>query len=110
MALDIMHDCRISVMVKAHGHISSREFASAVTTLKSLDTKPLLRDNSDLLTILGETYFYNGDLTSACATLQRVTVIMFRYNLLYNEILCYCPLCKLLRIFVQLIWWICTEY
>ena len=57
--------------------MNSREFGSAVTVLKSLDTKPLLRDNSDLLASLGEAHFYNGDLTSARTTLQRVTVVQY---------------------------------
>ena len=69
---------RISMMIKAQGLISTREFGSAVTALKSLDAKPLLRDNTDMLSILGETHFYSGDSTSACATLQRVS---YRYTL-----------------------------
>jgi len=71
--------CRVGMMIKVQGLISTREFGSAVTVLKSLDTKPLLRDNTDLLTMLGETHFYNGDLTSACATLQRVTDIQIPF-------------------------------
>jgi len=63
------------MMIKAQGLMSTREFGAAVTALKSLDTKPLLRDNSDLLAILGEAHFYNGDLTLARTTLQRVAVV-----------------------------------
>jgi len=62
------------MMIKAHGLISSREFGSAATLLKSLDTKPLLRDDTGLLTILGEAHFHNGDSSAACTTLQRVIV------------------------------------
>jgi len=68
------------MMIKAHGLISSRDFGSAATELKSLDTMPLLRDNTDLLAILGETQFYNGDLPSARATLQRVTIQFYRLS------------------------------
>lgn len=60
-------------MIKAQGLMSTREFGSAVTVLRSLDAKPLLRDNTDMLSVLGEAHFYNGDATSACATLQRVS-------------------------------------
>jgi len=59
-------------VIKAAGLMSGREFGSAVTTLKSLDTKPLLRDNANLLTSLAEAQFYNGELTSARDTLHRV--------------------------------------
>ena len=62
--------------MKAQGLISSREYGSALTALRSLDTKPLLRDNTDLLTMLGETHFYSGDLTSARATLERVCLFV----------------------------------
>jgi len=62
-------------MIKAHGLISTREFGSATAVLKSLDAKPLLRDNTGLLSILGETQFYNGESASACATLQRVIIV-----------------------------------
>lgn len=65
--------------------MSGREFGSAVTSLKSLDTKPLLRDNSDLLATLGEAHFYNGDLTSACTTLQRVTVVLLMCHFCHNH-------------------------
>jgi len=75
----VMLVCRVSTMIKAQGLISTREFGSAVTVLKSLDTKPLLRDNTDLLTTLGEAHFYNGDSTSACTTLQRVTIVYFAF-------------------------------
>jgi len=72
--------CRVGTMIRAHSLISTREFGSAVSTLKSLDTKPLLRDNTDLLTVLGESHFYNGDLTSARATLQRVAFVHFLWK------------------------------
>jgi len=62
-------------MIKAHSLIGTGEFGSAVSALKSLDTKPLLRDNTELLTVLGESHFYNGDLTAARATLQRVAFV-----------------------------------
>jgi len=65
--------CRLSTLIRAEGLLSTKEFGSAVTVLKSLDTRPLLRDNTDLLATLGEAQFYIGDLTSARATLQRVT-------------------------------------
>ena len=77
-------------MIKAHSLIGSGDFGSAVTALKSLDTKPLLRDNSDLLAMLGEAHFCHGDLTAARTTLQRVTAEQYTRHLCYNFLAIYC--------------------
>ncbi|EFN88825.1 anaphase-promoting complex subunit 7 [Harpegnathos saltator] len=56
--------------IKAHAHIHNREYAHAVSTLRSLDNV-LLRDNFNLLTIMGECYYYAGDDKNALLCLRR---------------------------------------
>jgi hypothetical protein len=78
----------LSTWVKAHGFVASKEFASAITTFRLLDDRPLLRDNPELVASLGEALFLNGDYGSAQTTLQRVgkkldTVISLIHVLLF---------------------------
>lgn len=54
--------------IKAHAHIHNREYAHAVSTLRSL---LLLRDNFNLLTTMGECYYYAGDDKNALLCLRR---------------------------------------
>ena len=51
----------LNTWIKAHAHIHNREYTHAVSTLRSLDNVNLLRDNFNLLTTMGECYYYAGD-------------------------------------------------
>ncbi|KAL0134898.1 hypothetical protein PUN28_001582 [Cardiocondyla obscurior] len=65
----------LNTWVKAHAHIHNKEFTHAVTTLRSLDNVVLLRDNFNLLTVMGECYYYAGDDKNALLCLRRTRVI-----------------------------------
>lgn len=59
--------------IKAHDQINSREYNSAITTLKQMDKQSSIKNNHNLLITLGETYYNAGDTKNALATLQRVS-------------------------------------
>ncbi|XP_024892385.1 anaphase-promoting complex subunit 7 [Temnothorax curvispinosus] len=65
----------LNTWIKAHAHIHNKEFTQAVTTLRSLDNVVLLRDNFNLLTIMGECYYYAGDDKNALLCLKRARQI-----------------------------------
>ncbi|XP_070158690.1 anaphase-promoting complex subunit 7 isoform X2 [Polyergus mexicanus] len=65
----------LNTWIKAHAHIHNREYTHAVTTLRSLDNVVLLRDNFNLLTIMGECYYYAGDDKNAMLCLKRARII-----------------------------------
>ncbi|XP_011176287.1 anaphase-promoting complex subunit 7 [Solenopsis invicta] len=65
----------LNTWIKAHVHIHNREYTHAVTTLRSLDNVVLLRDNFNLLTIMGECYYYAGDDKNALLCLRRARTI-----------------------------------
>ncbi|KYN14936.1 Anaphase-promoting complex subunit 7 [Trachymyrmex cornetzi] len=64
----------LDTWTKAHAYIHNREYTHAVNTLRSLDIVVLLRDNFNLLTIMGECNYYAGDDKNAllCMRLARV--------------------------------------
>nr|XP_012147821.1 PREDICTED: anaphase-promoting complex subunit 7 isoform X3 [Megachile rotundata] len=61
----------LNTWIKAHAHIHNREYTHAVSTLRSLDNVNLLRDNFNLLTTMGECYYYAGDDKNALLCLGR---------------------------------------
>ncbi|KAG6795436.1 anaphase-promoting complex subunit 7 isoform X1 [Apis mellifera caucasica] len=65
----------LNTWIKAHAHIHNREYTHAVSTLRSLDNVNLLRDNFNLLTIMGECYYYAGDDKNALLCLRRARII-----------------------------------
>ncbi|XP_003392861.1 anaphase-promoting complex subunit 7 [Bombus terrestris] len=65
----------LNTWIKAHAHIHNREYTHAVTTLRSLDNVSLLRDNFNLLTTMGECYYYAGDDKNALLCLRRARII-----------------------------------
>lgn len=65
----------LNTWIKAHAHIHNREYTHAVTTLRTLDNVVLFRDNFNLLTIMGECYYYAGDDKNALMYLRRARVI-----------------------------------
>lgn len=65
----------LNTWIKAHTHIHNREYTHAVSALRSLDNVVLLRDNFNLLTIMGECYYYAGDDKNALMCLRRARVI-----------------------------------
>ncbi|XP_066583882.1 anaphase-promoting complex subunit 7 [Prorops nasuta] len=65
----------LNTWIKAHAHIHNREYNHAVTTLRSLDNVNLLRDNFNLLTTMGECYYYAGDDKNALLCLRRARII-----------------------------------
>ncbi|KAG7188915.1 hypothetical protein KM043_008516 [Ampulex compressa] len=67
----------LNTWIKAHAHIHSREYTHAIATLRSLDNVSLLRDNFNLLTTMGECYYYAGDDKNALSCLKRARIIEF---------------------------------
>ncbi|CAK9830696.1 Anaphase-promoting complex subunit 7 [Anthophora retusa] len=65
----------LNTWIKAHAHIHNREYTHAVSTLRSLDNVNLLRDNFNLLTTMGECYYYAGDDKNALLCLRRARII-----------------------------------
>ncbi|KAF7393315.1 anaphase-promoting complex subunit 7 isoform X1 [Vespula maculifrons] len=65
----------LNTWIKAHAQIHNREYTHAVVTLRSLDTINLLRDNFNLLTTMGECYYYAGDDKNALLCLRRARLI-----------------------------------
>lgn len=61
--------------IKAQTHSHNHEYSTAIPIYKSLDCKPYLRDNVDLLCNLGEAYFLNGDYIMAMTTLHRAQLL-----------------------------------
>ncbi len=57
----------------AYAAFANRDYPTAITNLKQLeDTKPLLRNNIQILVTLGQAQHYSGNFTAALQTLQRV--------------------------------------
>ncbi|XP_076298375.1 anaphase-promoting complex subunit 7 isoform X3 [Lasioglossum baleicum] len=65
----------LNTWIKAHAHIYNREYTHAVSTLRSLDNVNLLRDNFNLLTTMGECYYYAGDDKNALLCLRRARIM-----------------------------------
>ncbi|KAF3427113.1 hypothetical protein E2986_09095 [Frieseomelitta varia] len=65
----------LNTWIKAHAHIHNREYTPAISTLRSLDNVTLLRDNFNLLTTMGECYYYAGDDKNALLCLRRARII-----------------------------------
>lgn len=63
--------------IKAHDQINSREYGHAINTLKQMDKNSCLKNNHNVLIMLGETYYNAGDSKNALSVLQRV--ILFAY-------------------------------
>ena len=58
---------------QAYAAFANRDYTVAINTLKQLeDTKPLLRNNVQLLVTLGQAQHYSGNFVAAMQTLQRV--------------------------------------
>lgn len=65
----------LNTWIKAHAHIHNRDYTHAVSTLRSLDNGILLRNNFNLLTTIGECYYYAGDDEIALSYLRRARII-----------------------------------
>lgn len=65
----------LNTWIKAHAYIHNREYTHAVSTLRTLDNVSLLRDNFNLLTTMGECYYYAGDDKNAFLYLRRARII-----------------------------------
>lgn len=61
----------LSLWIKAHSHMHAKELSQSISTFKQLDSKTLLRDNTDILVSLGEAHYYNGDYQNALSVLER---------------------------------------
>ncbi|XP_076548945.1 anaphase-promoting complex subunit 7 isoform X2 [Osmia lignaria lignaria] len=70
LALEAAEDW-LNTWIKAHAHVHNREYTHAVSILRSLDNVNLLRDNFNLLTTMGECYYYAGDDKNALLCLGR---------------------------------------
>lgn len=65
----------LNTWIKGHAHIHNREYSHAITAFRSLDTVNLLRDNFNLLTTMGESYYYAGDEKNASLCLRRARLV-----------------------------------
>jgi len=63
----------VNQWTQAYSSFVNRDYATAIASFKQLeDTKPLLRNNIELLVTLGQAQHYNGNFPAAAQTLHRV--------------------------------------
>ena len=63
---------RLSMWVKGHAYLHSRDYTNAISSFKHLEENSALSRNVDILATLGETYYLAGDSKNALTYLQRV--------------------------------------
>lgn len=57
--------------IKAHSHIHSRKFTEAIQTLRSIESNTALSNYHQLLVLIGECYYHNGEYENAYSYLKR---------------------------------------
>lgn len=57
--------------IKAHAHIQARKYTEAIETLKTIESNTSLRSYHQLLVLIGECYYHNGDYEHAYNYLKR---------------------------------------
>uniref|UniRef100_A0A182QU82 Uncharacterized protein n=1 Tax=Anopheles farauti TaxID=69004 RepID=A0A182QU82_9DIPT len=61
----------MSSWIKAHANIQARKYTEAIQTLRSIEANTCLRNYHQLLVLIGECYYYNGEYEQAYITLKR---------------------------------------
>lgn len=61
----------MSSWIKAHANIQARKYTEAIQTLRSIEANTCLRNYHQLLVLIGECYYHNGDYEQAYITLKR---------------------------------------
>ncbi|XP_064613302.1 anaphase-promoting complex subunit 7-like [Liolophura sinensis] len=78
----------LSLWIKGHSFLAAQDFPLAITSFKSLDAKPYMKDNVNLLCSLGEAHFKQGDYPNALLVFQRAHTLD-PYNLRNMDIYAY---------------------
>ncbi|CAH1801460.1 unnamed protein product [Owenia fusiformis] len=72
--------------IKGHAFAASKDYSSAISSFKMLDSKAQLRDSTDVLCNLGEAHFLSGDYTNAGLVLRRAhsldPLLLYKMDLL----------------------------
>lgn len=61
----------LSNWIKAHAHIQARKYSEAIQTLRSIESNTCLRNYHQLLVLIGECYYHNGEYDNAYSYLKR---------------------------------------
>ncbi|KFB35444.1 AGAP003902-PA-like protein [Anopheles sinensis] len=61
----------MSGWIKAHANIHARKYPEAIQALRSIEANTALRNYHQLLVLIGECYYHNGDYEQAYNTLKR---------------------------------------
>uniref|UniRef100_A0A182VQD6 Uncharacterized protein n=1 Tax=Anopheles minimus TaxID=112268 RepID=A0A182VQD6_9DIPT len=61
----------MSSWIKAHANIQARKYTDAIQTLRSIEANTCLRNYHQLLVLIGECYYHNGEYEQAYITLKR---------------------------------------
>lgn len=61
----------LSCWIKAHAHIQARKYSEAIQTLRALETNTFLKNYHQLLVLIGECYYHNGQYDNAYSYLSR---------------------------------------
>ncbi|XP_058130004.1 anaphase-promoting complex subunit 7 [Anopheles ziemanni] len=61
----------MSGWIKAHANIHARKYPEAIQALRSIEANTSLRNYHQLLVLIGECYYHNGDYEQAYNTLKR---------------------------------------
>lgn len=72
MLMEFPNASRLSMWVKGHAYLHSRDYTNAINSFKHLEENSALSRNVDILATLGETYYLAGDSKNALIYLQRV--------------------------------------
>ncbi|XP_070572262.1 anaphase-promoting complex subunit 7-like [Ptychodera flava] len=62
----------LTSLVKGHAHAALKDYSKAITIFKTLESKSILRDSTELLHSLAEAYFMSGDLRNALQVFVRL--------------------------------------
>ncbi|XP_055642307.1 anaphase-promoting complex subunit 7 [Toxorhynchites rutilus septentrionalis] len=57
--------------IKAHAHMHNRKYPEAITTLRAIESNTALSNYHQLLVLIGECYYHNGEYDNAYAYLKR---------------------------------------
>ncbi|XP_053670446.1 anaphase-promoting complex subunit 7 [Anopheles nili] len=61
----------MSSWIRGHANIQARKYPEAIQTLRTLETSTCLRNYHQLLVLIGECLYYNGEYEQAYITLKR---------------------------------------
>ncbi|XP_065078088.1 anaphase-promoting complex subunit 7 [Ochlerotatus camptorhynchus] len=61
----------LSNWIKAHAHMQARKYSEAIQTLRSIESNTSLSNYHQLLVLIGECYYHNGEYENAYTYLKR---------------------------------------